>query len=493
MHRSLASAVMLAAILVTPVRAQQPAREPDVQRLVGALLGDTPMIEDLRQLVDEIGGRPTGSAANLRSVAWGLAKFEQMGVRASKEAFRMPDLWLERSASAVVQGGDVRFAPTVAAMPWSVATPKGGRSAPLLDGGTGSDADFARLGAAAKGAYVLVATEELKDVDGLFREYSEFALVEKRAFAAGVAGLVYMGSRPRDILHRHNVNIGHANTTVVVAMERDGALRAQRLLRAGRALTLDLAIDLETGGPYDSYNVVGEIRGTSKPDEIVLIGAHLDSWDLGGGALDNGANVALVLDLARQMTRLGLKPARTIRFVLWNGEEQEMIGSWGYTKSHAAELDRHVMTNTVDIGCGRITGFFTNGRADLLQPLDRVLAPVAGLGPYSNINAPIVGTDNYDFMMLGVPNLVANQEPATYGPNYHAHSDQFQQCDPRELRLNAAIVGAVTWGFANGDVTWKRDGKAAVERLVQSTDLEAQMKMFNLWDDWSVGVRSRMK
>jgi len=484
--------LLLAVLVTAPASAQAPA-DPALQRLTAALLGPAPLLDDLRELVDEIGGRVTGSAQNLRAVEWGMQKFRQMGVSATREAFTMPDLWLERSAAARIEGEGIVFTPTVAAMPWSAGTPRAGMRAALLDAGNGSDADFARLGSAAKGAFVLVATEELKDVDGLFREYSLFAEVERRAAAAQVGGLVYMGSRPRDILYRHNVNIGNANTMPIVALERDGARRAQRLLAAGRRLQLTLTLDIDDGGPFESFNVIGEIRGSEKPEEIVVIGAHLDSWDLGGGALDNGANASMMLDLARQMKALGVAPKRTIRFALWNGEEQEMIGSWGYTKSHAAELDRHVMTNTVDIGCGRITGFFTNGRADLLEPLDRVLAPVAGLGPFTNINAPIVGTDNYDFMMLGVPNLVANQESATYGPNYHARSDELHECDPRDLRLNAAIIGAVTWGFANADVTWKRDGKAAVEQLVKSTDLEAQMKMFNVWHDWETGTRSRLK
>lgn len=470
-------------------------RRPDAEtpRLVAALQGDTPLLADLEQLTDEIGGRPTGSPANRRAVEWALGRFKAMGVPARAETFRMPDLWLERSATATIEGGGVRFTPRVAAMPWSARTPAAGTTAPLVDAGRGRAEDFAALGARARGAYVLVATEELKDVDGLFREYNEQAGIESRAFAAGVAGLVYMGSRPNDLLYRHNVNIGAANTRPMAVMERDAARRALRLLARGLPLTLTLVLDLDIGGPYDSQNVVAEIRGRTKPDEIVVLGAHLDSWDLGTGALDNGANASLVLDVARQMQRLGLRPERTIRFVLWNGEEQEMIGSWGYVKSHDAELDRHVMTTTLDIGCGRITGFFTNGRADLLGPLDTALTAVAGLGPFTNVNAPIVGTDNYDFMMHGVPNLVANQEPATYGPNYHARSDEFGQCDPRELRLNAAIAGAVTWEFAQGPVRWSRDSRAAVERLVQTTDLETQMKEFNLWESWLRGERGRVK
>jgi hypothetical protein len=460
---------------------------------VAALLGDTPMLADLEQLADEIGGRPTGSEANLKAIAWGLERFASMGIPARKEGFPMPELWLERSASAVVEGDGVRFTARIAAMPFSRTGPGNTTRAPLADGGRGTDADFARLGAGAKGAFVLISTEELLDVDGLFREYEATAGIEARAFAAGVAGVVYMGSRPYNSLHRHNVNIGPANTRPMMIMERDAASRALRLLQRGKHLALAATIDLQQGPAFESYNVVGEIRGRTKPEEIVVLGAHIDSWDLGQGVLDNGANVALVLDVARQMKRLGMAPERTIRFVLWNGEEQEMIGSWGYAKTHEAELDRHVMTTTMDIGCGRITGFFTNGRSELLAPVGATLVPVAGLGPFTQLDVPIVGTDNFDFMMHGVPNLVANQAPASYGPNYHARSDEFARCDATDLRINAAIAAAVTWGFANGPAPAGRASRASVEQLVSSTDLEKQMKMFDLWNSWRSGARGRVK
>jgi carboxypeptidase Q len=116
---------------------------------------------------------------------------------------------------------------------------------------------------------------------------------------------------------------------------------------------------------------------------------------------------------------------------------------------------------------------------------------VAGLGPFVNINAPIVGTDNFDFMLEGVANLVANQEPATYGPNYHAATDQFGQCDALQLRLNAAIVAALTYGFANDETVWVRQTREEIEHLVQSTDLGDQMRSFGLWDAWESGARGR--
>src|SRR5437899_6144264 len=147
--------------LVSPLPAQQP---DDVSRLIGALLGDTPMIRDLQQLTDEVGGRATGSAANLKGVTWALARFKQAGVPATREAFPVPSLWLERSATATVRGPGIEFSPRVAAMPYSVATSPAGRRAPLVDAGHGTEADFKALGEKAKLAWVLVEMEELKDI-----------------------------------------------------------------------------------------------------------------------------------------------------------------------------------------------------------------------------------------------------------------------------------------------------------------------------------------
>jgi Zn-dependent M28 family amino/carboxypeptidase len=199
----------------------------------------------------------------------------------------------------------------------------------------------------------------------------------------------------------------------------------------------------------------------------------------------------MMIDIARQMVRLGLRPSRTVRFALWNGEEQGLNGSLGYTRSHLGEMDGHVVAGSVDIGCGRITGFFTNGRAELAAAVDRHLAPIAGLGPFTQIDIPIVGTDNFDFMLQGVPNLVANHEPASYGPNYHARSDEFDKCDAVQLRLNAAVVAAVVHGFARDEARLPRHSRADVEALVRTTDLGQQMKTFGYLDAWNAGTRGR--
>ena len=478
--------VLLLSVPVSGLNAQ----EQEVQRLVASMLGETPLYDDLRTLTDEIGGRATGSAANLKSVEWGLQRFRDAGVEARKEAFVMPALWLEESCTARIHG-DVSFVPKVVAMPFSTESGPEGITATLSFGGHGSPEDFANLGTRAKGTFVLIETPELMDLAGLFREYNEAVGIESRAFAAGATGIVYMSSRPHGLLYRHNASRGRKNTHPLLIMEREEAMRVARLLQERKDLKLTAVIKTNSGGSYESYNLVGEIRGTEKPDEFVVIGAHLDSWDLGTGALDNGCNVGLVIDVARQIKKLGIKPKRTIRFALWNGEEQGLYGSWGYVVLHAGELDRHVMASSYDIGSGRIAGYFTGGRPVIAAAVDRALESVAGLGPFAQVDAPIVGTDNYDFMMEGIANLVANQESANYGPNYHARSDTYDKVDLRQLKLNATVAAAVTWGFATMEVTWKRQTREDIEQLIRKTDLKDQMMSFGVWEDWESGRRGR--
>lgn len=467
------------------------AAENDVDLLIAAMLGDTPLIDDLHELTDTIGGRVTGTAANKQAVAWAEAKFRTAEVAVSTEEFEMPYGWRENRVEAAVSG-DVGFDVGVVAKPFSAAA--SALNAPLLDAGLGSADDFARLGKTARGAWVLIDTPVLNDeigLGGLFAEYSDAAQIEPRAFAAGVAGLVFLSSRPNNLVYRHNAALGGKNEYPLLIIEREHGKRAQRLLRDGKALSLTATVEIDAGDAFTATNVLGEIRGSVHPEEIVLFGAHLDSFALGTGALDNGVNVAMMINIARQIVRLGLRPERTIRFALWNGEEQGLVGSWKYTEQHEDELDQHIVAASFDIGSGRTIGYFTGGRPELVKLVDKYLEPVAGLGPFQQIDAPIVGTDNFDFMMEGVPNLVANQADANYASNYHAESDTFDKVDQRQVRLNSAIAAAVLWGFANSTDRLPRQSHDEIEALIDDTDLEKQMRDFAVWDGWAAGQRGR--
>lgn len=480
----------LVAIAITAMAVPGKAAD-DTERLVAAMLGDTPVIDDLRELTDSIGGRVTGTPQNEAAVEWVLAKLASAEVTARGEAFDMPAQWQEESVSARITG-DVEMMPSVIAKPFSKGT-SGPLRAHLVDGGNGTDADFERLGAAAKDAWVIVETPVLDDsvgLAGLFAEYGASTATDQLAGAAGAAGLIYMSSRPKNLLYRLPA-LATKNSFPILLMEREHAQRALRLLRDGASLDLEAELNVDAGYGYRATNVIAEIRGSERPEEIVLMGAHLDSHDLGTGALDNGANVVMLIDIARQITRLRLKPRRTIRFALWNGEEQGLVGSWKYTEQHEAELDNHVVAASFDIGTGRITGFFTGGRAGLMPEVDAHLAPVDGLGPFTQVNAALVGTDNFDFMIEGVPNLIAAQRDANYASNYHAESDTFDKVDQRQLKLNSAIAAAVTWGFANSTQRLPRLRHAQIAELIEQHNIEQSMRDFGVWDDWAAGERGR--
>ena len=470
-------------------------QKSDASSLAGVFLTDTPLINDLRVLSDEIGGRITGSAANERAIEWALQRFRHGGLSAGKESFPMVRRWLPQTASVTIEGDGLSFSPRVVAVPFSTASQPAGTTAALLYAGFGHKEDFQKLGQAVSNAFVLVETKELNDEDGLisglFVQYSRARDIERAAFEMGAAGVIYMSTRSKGLLYRHKASLGPDNAHPMLTMEREGAKRAIRLLKSQKELEITVNIDVTDGAQYNSANVVAELPGSELPQEIVLLGAHLDSWDLGTGALDNGANVAVVIDIARQIQRLGLRPRRTIRFVLFNGEEQGLQGSWAYVRQHENELDRYVMAISMDLGTGKITGFFENGRPEINARIQELLAPVMGMGPFQSISELATGTDTFDFMLQGIATTVPFQAASNYPSNYHAESDTFDKIDQAQLRINASIIATLTYGFAETDVTWQRHDRKQVEVLIDSLELSDTQKEFPPWQGWLAGSRGR--
>ena len=465
----------------------------DYQKLSKIIENDDQVAKDLAHLCDFIGGRPTGSEANLASVDWTYGKFQEYGVSVSKQAFEMPGFWLEQSSKAKITG-DLNFTPRVTALTFSTRSNMY-KTYPLLDGGRGEKEDFSRLGTRSEGAVIFIETDELVNIDGLFKEYSDAAKIEALAYKAGVAGVVYMSSRPKKLMYRHNASRAYDNTLPMLVMAREDGKRCLRALRRNDTSQLFIQMDIKVKnrGDQTSYNVISEIRGSEKPDEVVVIGSHLDSWGMGTGANDNGCNVVMMMTIAKHFVQLGITPKRTIRLVLWNGEEQGFYGSMAYTKQYENTMDDHVMALSVDIGSGAINGFFTGGRPDVLQATDQIVNKFNDLGPFINIDVPLVGTDNFDFMMVGVPNLVANHEEYNYALNYHAESDTYDKVDIVQLKKNTVIVAALTLEYANDlSIKLKRQTRSEIETLIINTDLEDQMRaMMNVWDEWTTGIRGR--
>jgi hypothetical protein len=166
-----------------------------------------------------------------------------------------------------------------------------------------------------------------------------------------------------------------------------------------------------------------------------------------------------------------------------------MWGSRRYVERHRDELDNFAATITFDTGSGRLVGFYLNGREDLRKPLDEALNPVRGLNITEHAIDAIDGTDNFDFLLSGVPNLVGIQDPIPYLPDYHAESDTFDRVNQREEKATLAAASALLWNFADSPTRLKRQSRAEIEKLVTDTKLDEQMKAFGQWDDFKSGKR----
>jgi Zn-dependent M28 family amino/carboxypeptidase len=241
-------------------------------------------------------------------------------------------------------------------------------------------------------------------------------------------------------------------------------------------------------------NVVAEIRGREKPDEFVLLTSHLDSWDLGKGALDAGCNAALVIEAARIIHLTGLRPRRSIRFVLFSGHEQGKLGSWGYVQAHRAELDRIAAAISFDRGTGHVIGFSLGGRTDLEAGVRESITSLDsswGVTRYSS--DATLDSDNLDFLLEGVPNILASQENAGYVGNRHSTADIYDKIDIGALKRNTAVAGVLAFGLAEREMPLgPRLSRADTEALLERTGVAASMRQADLWTLWQEQARGRL-
>ncbi len=488
------------ALIVAGTAAQNMGSDAD--RVIDEALKASPLEDDLRQLTDNIGGRVPGTPAMQRAIDWAVAAFTAAGgENVHTETFKMPASWSEGKTELQISwertdqktgsrsGGT--FAPRVVSLSWAPALARH-RQVPIVDVGSGSEGDFSKAGSTA-GALLLVHSEEMSKWEDLFAEYLKAPGIIERALKGKALAIAFQSTRPLDLLYRHtNATAGEIDRIPMVLVAREDASRVARLLTGGQKVYSDIAIPNQVGGPISSADVVAELRGTEKPDELVILGAHLDSWDLGTGALDNGCNAALVIDALRAIKASGIRPRRTIRFVLFSGEEEGMMGSRAYVMAHRGELDRLVGEVVFDSGIGRVTGFSLGGRKDALDGAHQLVAPLKRFDAANLTTDASWGTDNFDFLLEGVPTFVANQDEGNYLINYHASSDTFDKVDIPQLKKHVAEAATLTLALANApERVGKRLNHAEIEQTMRETHLDEQLKTFGIWQDWVKGTRGR--
>ena len=470
----------------------QTASSPESLPIVREALKASAIDANLRKLTDEIGGRVPGTPAMQQAVDWGIAAFKAAGAdSAIAESFDMPMGWSEGATRFEVTG-PTKFRTRAQSIAWSpaIATPL---RAGIVDVGEGTPEAFAKTGNVA-GKVVLVHSGLLNTLDDLFAEYLRAPAVIDEAVKAKAAAIAWISTREHDLLYRHiNTFSGKTDRIPQVLVAREDGERIARLLTNG-PVQVELSLPNKIGGPIKSANVVAEIKGSELPNEQVILGAHLDSWELGTGALDNGCNAALVIDTLRVIKASRIKPRRTIKFVLFSGEEQGMLGARAYTRRHRAELNDVLAEVVFDEGTGKTTGFSLGGRKDIAAKVSEIMAPFAAWGANTHTPDAFVGTDNFDFLLEGVPNLVANQEGANYLVNYHASSDTYDKVDMAQLKKHVAIAAHVVTAIANGPGRLgPRQTREEIEQLMRETKLDDQLKTFSLWEPWVKGEIGRTK
>ena len=461
--------------------------------MIAEALKPSPLESNLQRLTDQIGGRVPGTPAMQKAVEWGVQAFKAAGAdRVHTEDFTMPASWAEGATQMTVVAPE-QFRMRAISLAWAPALAPQSR-VPVIDVNAGTDEDFAKAGPVA-GSILLVHSEEMHTWDDLFGEYMKSRAVIDRALRGKALAIAFQSTRPHDLLYRHtNIVSGEIDRIPMVQVAREDAARMARLLASGEKLYVDLSIPNRIGGAITATNVIAELRGSEQPDEFVVVGAHLDSWELGTGALDNGCNAALVIDALRAIKATGLRPRRSIRFILFSGEEEGVIGSHAYVAAHRDELDRAAAAIVLDEGTGQVTGFSLGGRQDVLAEATPVVAPLKQFDAATLTTDATFGSDHFDFLLEGIPTFLANQKEANYLINYHAMSDTFDKVDLAQLKKHVAEAAALA--FAIADMPAKlglRLNRAQIEQTMHETHLDQQMKAFGLWPAWESGKRGRTR
>ncbi|MCX6378396.1 MAG: M20/M25/M40 family metallo-hydrolase [Armatimonadetes bacterium] len=286
------------------------------------------------------------------------------------------------------------------------------------------------------------------------RKLSEFMQKE------GVIATLRVSEKPQDLQNMTGSWSAQSKIPVLFITQEHIAL-IYRLMK--RNLPVEIEVNAGgrfTKGPITVYNTVGEIPGTDKANEIVLLGAHLDSWDLGQGSTDNGTGSCVVLETARLFHALNLKPRRTVRFVLFSGEEQGLYGSAAYVESHKAEMSRFSVVFVHDTGTGRVKGAWLQGRSEVQPLLEKEFDNLQALGLLTEkakfFPGKMNGTDHAPFDDAGVPAFAFYQDSAEYSLTHHSQSDTFDKVRPNDLKQGACVMAILAYNASTRDEAYPR-------------------------------------
>ncbi|WP_028917904.1 M28 family peptidase [Pseudoxanthomonas sp. J35] len=448
---------LLAALLVPLVASAAETRIPDHALQQAAQLRERALADDTawkvtESLTTEVGPRLAGSEADARAVAWAQAKFRELGFdRVWTEPVTFPK-WERRSESLTVLGKH--------AQPLAI-TALGGSPGGTVEGEVVRFADLAALEAAPEGslagkiAFVDYRMTAARDGSG----YGPGSAVRSKgpslAIRKGAAGFLMRsaGTDSHRVPHTGITRFDDGLTPVPsAALSIPDAEQLARLVARG-PVKLRLAIDAGWDGTYTSQNVIGEITGSRRPEEVVLISGHLDSWDLGTGAVDDAAGIGITMAAAKLIAGLPQRPARSIRVVAYANEEQGLHGGKAYAAAHAAEANLHQLAAESDFGAGRIYAFNTGAPEHARAATAQIAQALAPLGIEYAPDKGGPGPDIIPLAAKGVTWAWLAQDGSDYFDLHHTADDTLDKIDPAALAQNVAAyaVFAFLAAEAEGD------------------------------------------
>lgn len=399
-----------------------------------------------------MGPRPAGSEGDRRAVEWGVRTLEGLGFENVRtEEVTVPH-W-ERGENAGRITAPFSQPVVLTALGGSAATPAGGIEAEVLGVGTLEELDALPAGAArGKIVYIGSRMERTADVSGYVRAVQKRALGASRAARLGARALLIRsaGTSTSRIAHTGGVRYEDGVERIpAAALSNVDADLLEAELASGRPVSLRLLLATRDLPEGRSANVIGEIRGREAPEEIVLLGAHLDSWDLGQGAVDDGAGCAIVTAAARLIGELPRRPRRTLRVVLFANEELGLSGARAYTAEHLGEIPHHVAAMEADLGAGAVLSF-SSGATERAQPaVERIAALLAPLGiEYAGYNGH-GGADVSPLAAQRVPMFGLWQDTTHYFDVHHTVDDTLAQIDPDDLAQNVAAYAVLAYALAD--------------------------------------------
>ena len=472
-------ALSLAAVSI-PVRAQDLRVDTTgVSTLIDQGMNHSQAMQNLQHLTDVIGPRLTGSPAARAANDWTMVKFKEYGLDAHLEQWNFGGTW-QRGPMWVRMTAP--RAHDIVAASWAWAPGTGGKTvtgpAVRIDASTAESLEVYK--AKAKGAFVMLRAPSFvwnndgppmtaADTERMRAGFRGFLGGGQRLDSAararitqfnndqpfllrnaGALGILLDAGKEQDLLNMSGSPTRVLPLPQVVVAHEDYAL-VDRLLQAAIQPRLEVNVEntLTMKDSVPQWNTVAEIKGTEQPGQVVIVGAHLDSWDLGTGATDNGTGAMATLEAARIIAQSGLKPKRTIRFILFTGEEEGLLGSRKYAEAHAAEADSIQAVIVLDNGAGAVTGQALQGHLETYALWRGLLAPVHRLNADTITDNQKGGTDHLSFIPYGVPGFNFNQITRGYNHTHHSQSDTWDKAIPADLMQASTVMAVAAYELAN--------------------------------------------